>query len=117
MRSGMSPRASSSGTRVATGAPSGSGSDAARLRHPPGRRIGVAPAGARARAPGAGLGGVAALGALAARATGANPGRTVLAVLDARRGEAFAAAWHGARGVLPPAAFAPAALAELACAA
>jgi tRNA threonylcarbamoyladenosine biosynthesis protein TsaB len=37
----------------------------------------------------------------------------VLAAIDARRGEVFAAAWHGERSLLAPAALAPARLAQL----
>ena len=64
-----------------------------------------------------------ALGAVAEEGTGSAPSaggdaapepeRSVLACLDARRGEAFVAAWRGARRLLSPRALAPAALASL----
>lgn len=77
-----------------------------------GLRIGVATARALAQATGAGLRGVSSLRALAAAAApAAGPGRAVLAVVDARRGEVFAAAWRGGRELLEPAALAPAELA------
>src|SRR5690606_25188364 len=44
----------------------------------------------------------------------AGPGATVLAVLDARRGEAFAAAWRDGERLLEPAALGPEALAAAA---
>jgi tRNA threonylcarbamoyladenosine biosynthesis protein TsaB len=53
---------------------------------------------------------VSSLEALALGVGEAEP--LVLAVLDARRGEAFAAAWHGGALVLPAAALAPEALVE-----
>jgi tRNA threonylcarbamoyladenosine biosynthesis protein TsaB len=49
---------------------------------------------------------------LEALALGTADGELVLAVLDARRGEAFAAAWRGGALVLPAAALSPEALAE-----
>jgi len=59
--------------------------------------------------------GVSTLRTLAAGAREAMPeAHLVLAVLDARRGEAFAAAWDSAEEVLAPAAHAPEALAEAA---
>ena len=75
-----------------------------------GLRIGIATARALARARGLPLVGVGTLEALAHGHSG-----PVLAVLDARRGEAFAAAWD-ARGVLrsPAAAVTPSALESLA---
>jgi tRNA threonylcarbamoyladenosine biosynthesis protein TsaB len=78
-----------------------------------GLRIGVATARALAQASGLELVGVSTLEALA-RGAGdgaASEPRPVLAVLDARRGEAFAAAWLGAERLLAPAALAPDALA------
>lgn len=59
---------------------------------------GLAPAGADART--------------GETAAGAAPPRPVLAVLDARRGEGFAAAWAGETLLLAPAALGPASLAE-----
>ncbi|MGZ4268994.1 MAG: tRNA (adenosine(37)-N6)-threonylcarbamoyltransferase complex dimerization subunit type 1 TsaB [Solirubrobacteraceae bacterium] len=75
-----------------------------------GLRIGIATARALAQASGAALAGVSTLRALAAAAAHDGP---VLAVLDARRGEAFAAAWEGDRELLAPVAVAPEALAGL----
>lgn len=75
-----------------------------------GLRIGVASASGLARSRGIALTGVSSLRALAANGVGDDP-RTVLAVLDARRGEAFAAAWHGERVELAPCALDPASLA------
>jgi tRNA threonylcarbamoyladenosine biosynthesis protein TsaB len=72
-----------------------------------GLRIGIATARALAQARGLPLVGVSTLQALA---RGAGDAGTVLAVLDARRGEAFAAAWGA--GAFPPAALAPEVLAE-----
>lgn len=77
-----------------------------------GLRIGVATARALAQAQGAELVGVSTLRALACGAADQAGAGTVLAVLDARRGEAFAGAWRGAGVVLAPAALAPTALAQ-----
>jgi tRNA threonylcarbamoyladenosine biosynthesis protein TsaB len=78
-----------------------------------GLRIGVATARALAQGSGAELVGVSTLRALALAAEPVTPaGRGVLAVIDARRGEAFAAGWRDGAPVLEPAALAPAALAE-----
>jgi tRNA threonylcarbamoyladenosine biosynthesis protein TsaB len=71
-----------------------------------GLRIGVATARGLAQAVGAGLVGVSTLRALAAGAD-APPDRVVVAVVDARRGEAFAAAWRGNTSLMAPAALAP----------
>jgi tRNA threonylcarbamoyladenosine biosynthesis protein TsaB len=73
-----------------------------------GLRIGVATARALAHATGAELVMVSTLGALAVVA----PESPVLAVLDARRGEAFVARWEEGREVAAPAAVAPADLAR-----
>jgi tRNA threonylcarbamoyladenosine biosynthesis protein TsaB len=85
-----------------------------------GLRIGIATARALAQARGLPLVGVSSLEALARGAAsfsgaaprGAGEPPLVLAVLDARRGEAFAAAWRGAARVLAAAALSPDALAE-----
>jgi tRNA threonylcarbamoyladenosine biosynthesis protein TsaB len=78
-----------------------------------GLRIGVATARALAQAAGAELVGVSTLRALAAAAQpAAPPGGGVLAVVDARRGEVFAAGWRGGEQVLDAVALAPAALAD-----
>jgi tRNA threonylcarbamoyladenosine biosynthesis protein TsaB len=74
-----------------------------------GLRIGVATARALAQGSGAALVGVGTLRTLAAGAAGPE---TVLAIVDARRGEVFAAAWTGERARLAPTALAPAALAS-----
>ena len=79
-----------------------------------GLRIGVATARALAQATGAPLTGVSTLRALALAAEPAAQGQPVLAVLDARRGEAFAAAWRAQEPVLAPAAVTPEVLAGLA---
>ena len=83
-----------------------------------GLRIGVATARALAHAHGLPLVGVSTLRALAAGVVepAAERAPAVLAVLDARRGEAFAAAWSGDEQLLAPAALAPDALAERAAA-
>jgi tRNA threonylcarbamoyladenosine biosynthesis protein TsaB len=75
-----------------------------------GLRIGVATARALAQASGAQLCAVSTLQALAAASGHDGP---VLAVLDARRGEAFAAAWEGSERLAGPVAVAPEALAGL----
>ncbi len=75
-----------------------------------GLRIGVATARSLAQATGAGLAGVSSLRALAQNVDAAD----VLAVLDARRGEAFVAGFHDGEQVLAPAALPPEALARLA---
>jgi tRNA threonylcarbamoyladenosine biosynthesis protein TsaB len=74
-----------------------------------GLRIGVATARALAQARGLPLVGVSTLVVLARRLAAEFEG-TSLAVLDARRGEAFAAAWRGGQAVLAPAALRPDAL-------
>jgi tRNA threonylcarbamoyladenosine biosynthesis protein TsaB len=74
-----------------------------------GLRIGIATARALAQARGLPLVGVSSLEALA---RGAGEADLVLAVLDARRGEAFAAAWRDGALVLAPAALSPDALVE-----
>jgi len=75
-----------------------------------GVRIGVATARALAQAGGTALAGVSSLAALAAGVEG----RDVLAVVDARRGEAFVAGFRDGEQVLAPAALAPDALERLA---
>ena len=75
-----------------------------------GLRIGIATARALAQARGLPLVGVSSLAALARGAGG--EADIVLAVLDARRGEAFTAAWRGGSLVLPAAALSPEDLAE-----
>ena len=75
-----------------------------------GLRIGIATARALAQARGLPLVAVSSLEALALGAAG--EAELVLAVLDARRGEAFAAAWRGGALVMPAAALSPDALAE-----
>ncbi|HKG17272.1 MAG TPA: tRNA (adenosine(37)-N6)-threonylcarbamoyltransferase complex dimerization subunit type 1 TsaB [Solirubrobacteraceae bacterium] len=79
-----------------------------------GLRIGVATARALAQAHGAQLVGVSTLRALAEGAAEREGRGARLAVLDARRGEAFAAAWRDGEELLAPAALAPAALARAA---
>jgi tRNA threonylcarbamoyladenosine biosynthesis protein TsaB len=77
-----------------------------------GLRIGVSTARALAQGSGAELVGVSTLRALALTAEPQAPaGHGILAVIDARRGEAFAAGWRGGVPVLEPAALAPPALA------
>ena len=81
-----------------------------------GLRIGIATAHALARAQGVGLVGVSTLAALGLPAADAHRDRSVLAVLDARRGEAFAAAWPAGtspgrdRPLLEPSVLTPQAL-------
>ena len=72
-----------------------------------GLRIGIATARALAQARGLPLVGVSTLEVIARRLDG-----TALAVLDARRGEAFAAAWRDGERLLDPVALRPDALAE-----
>ncbi|MEO8690905.1 MAG: tRNA (adenosine(37)-N6)-threonylcarbamoyltransferase complex dimerization subunit type 1 TsaB [Solirubrobacteraceae bacterium] len=74
-----------------------------------GLRIGIATARALAQARALPLVGVSSLEALALGAGGAE---LVLAVLDARRGEAFAAAWQRGAPVMAAAALSPEALVE-----
>jgi tRNA threonylcarbamoyladenosine biosynthesis protein TsaB len=76
-----------------------------------GLRIGVATARALAQSTGARLAAVSTLDALAEAANGDRP---VLAVLDARRGEAFAATYVGGQRVAGPVAIAPEQLAAFA---
>lgn len=79
-----------------------------------GLRIGVATARAAAQASGAELVGVSTLAALAVEAQPHAPdGAGVLAVVDARRGEVFAAGWRDGVALLGPVALAPGALADL----
>ena len=77
-----------------------------------GLRIGVATARALAQAADAEIVGVSTLQTLAMAALPA-PGQAVLAVVDARRGEVFAAGWRRAEQVLAPRAVAPSRLAAL----
>jgi tRNA threonylcarbamoyladenosine biosynthesis protein TsaB len=78
-----------------------------------GLRIGVATARALAQSAGAELVGVSSLQALAAAAApDTPPGTGVLAVIDARRGEVFAAGWRDGERLLAPLALAPQALGE-----
>lgn len=82
-----------------------------------GLRIGIATARALAQARGLPLVPVSSLAALAAGATpaanapGTAPPPLTAAVIDARRGEVFAAAWQGAERLLDPVAIDPAELA------
>lgn len=76
-----------------------------------GLRIGVATARGLTQGMGAALAGVSTLRALAVAAAHDGP---VLAVLDARRGQAFVAAWHGEERLLAPAAVTPEELGALA---
>ncbi len=80
-----------------------------------GLRIGIATARALAQARGLSLVGVGTLRVIARRAAAEHAG-TTLAVLDARRGEAFAAAWRGGEELFGPTALRPDALAERAAA-
>jgi tRNA threonylcarbamoyladenosine biosynthesis protein TsaB len=73
-----------------------------------GLRIGIATARALAQAQTVPLAGIGTLRSLAA---GPGPERLVVAILDARRGEAFAAAYERGRELLAPSALAPDALA------
>ena len=78
-----------------------------------GLRIGVSTGRALAQAHGLALVGVSSLRSLALGARDTAAGRPVLAAIDARRGEAFAAAWSdGGEPVLAAAAYAPGALVE-----
>jgi tRNA threonylcarbamoyladenosine biosynthesis protein TsaB len=77
-----------------------------------GLRIGVATARALAQARGAAAVPVSTLRTLAAAAAAGHDG-PVLAVVDARRGEAFAAGWRGAERLTDEVAVAPQRLAEL----
>jgi tRNA threonylcarbamoyladenosine biosynthesis protein TsaB len=76
-----------------------------------GLRHGIATARALAQARDLPLVGVSSLEALARGAAetgeGGDPARPVLAVIDARRGEVFAAAWRGAERLLDPVAIRP----------
>jgi tRNA threonylcarbamoyladenosine biosynthesis protein TsaB len=76
-----------------------------------GLRIGIATARALAQSRGLPLVGVSTLLVVARRLADGHDG-AALAVLDARRGEAFAAAWRGADELLAPVALRPEALAE-----
>ena len=78
-----------------------------------GLRIGVATARGLAQAANAELVGVSTLRALAERAREDHRDGPVLAVLDARRGEAFAALYDGDEELSPPAAMTPELLAGL----
>jgi tRNA threonylcarbamoyladenosine biosynthesis protein TsaB len=78
-----------------------------------GLRIGVSTARALAQSHAIPLVAVSTLRALALAATPERDPRPVLAVIDARRGEAFAAAWSGGgEPLLPPSAYPPEALAR-----
>lgn len=73
-----------------------------------GLRIGIATAQSLARSRGVPLVGTSSLAALALPAAAAHPDRPVLAVLDARRNEAFAAGWGpGSRPGRDPATLEP----------
>ena len=76
-----------------------------------GLRHGIATARALAQGRGLPLAGVSSLEALARGAAAEAGERAVLAVIDARRGEVFAAAWLGAERLLEPVAIDPARLA------
>ncbi len=80
-----------------------------------GLRIGLATARGLAQARGLELVGVGSLHALAAPSAAEHDG-PVLGVLDARRGEGFAAAWRGAEEILAPVALGPEALGAAAAA-
>ena len=77
-----------------------------------GLRIGVATARALAQSAGAELVGVSTLEALA-RTDAGGAGQGVLAVVDARRGEVFAAGWRDGEQVVAPVAIAPSKAGEL----
>lgn len=79
-----------------------------------GLRIGLATARALALATGAELVTVSTLRALALPAEAHAPGAVVLAVIDARRGEAFVAAWRAGKPVLAARAEPPTGVAALA---
>jgi len=73
-----------------------------------GLRHGISTARALAQGRGLPLAGVSSLEALARGGQReAGPDRAVLAVIDARRGEVFAAAWQGSERLLEPVAIAP----------
>jgi tRNA threonylcarbamoyladenosine biosynthesis protein TsaB len=76
-----------------------------------GLRHGIATARALAQGRGLPLAGVSSLEALARGAEPEAGGHPVLAVIDARRGEVFAAAWQGAERLLEPVAIDPGELA------
>jgi tRNA threonylcarbamoyladenosine biosynthesis protein TsaB len=76
-----------------------------------GLRHGIATARALAQARALPVTGVSSLEALAAAAAADAADRPATAVIDARRGEVFAAAWRHGRRVLEPVAIAPEALA------
>jgi tRNA threonylcarbamoyladenosine biosynthesis protein TsaB len=76
-----------------------------------GLRIGVSTARGLAQAAGAELVGVSSLAVLADGAAHAAAGAPVVAAIDARRGELFAAVWRGTQELLAPVAIAPEALA------
>jgi tRNA threonylcarbamoyladenosine biosynthesis protein TsaB len=80
-----------------------------------GLRIGIATARALAQGRGVPVVGVGTLAVVARRLSIDFPG-TCLAVLDARRGEAFAGAWRDGTELLAPVALRPGALAERAAA-